>query len=471
MASIPSDPLHHTQDAASPKDSDRASPSSVPYLFVILHYESPLLGAARYDLTGLDQVTLGRGKERSAERYEEAGHPHLKLQLPDVMVSSSHARLVRKDSDWVLEDANSRNGCFINGERVSSRSLRDGDFIEIGGTLLRFRPCTLLPGHAGDFDTAVLSAPIPGLLTILPELSAQLEALGHVARSIMPVLLLGESGTGKEVLARAVHTLSGRVGAFVAINCGGLPTSLLESQLFGHLKGAFSGATRDEPGYVRTADRGTLFLDEIGDLPKDAQAALLRVLQEREVVPVGGTRPVKVDLRVIAATHRPLDDMVAKGTFRGDLLARLSGYRHLLTPLRDRREDLGLLIAELLRRSVGDRTNELRIGLGAGRLLVRHDWPLNVRELAQCLDAAALLAKDGLVEPEQLPSVIRKAPPLRPSLPEEYSDPETLRQALITLLERHRGRVTYVARDMGKARMQIHRWMQRFGIDPNDFRK
>jgi transcriptional regulator with AAA-type ATPase domain len=470
MASIPSDPLHRTQDPASPNDS--VSPASVPYLFVILHYDSPLLGAARYDLTGLDQVTLGRGPERRAERHEEDGRQHLKLQLPDGLISATHACLVRKDDDWVLEDANSKNGCFINGERVSSAPLRAGDFIEIGGTLLRFRSCTLLPGHAGDFDTAVLSAPIPGLLTILPELSAQLEALGHMAaRSVMSVLLLGETGTGKEVLARAVHTLSGRRGAFVAVNCGGLEDNLLKSQLFGHLKGAYTGATRDERGYVRAADRGTLFLDEIGDLPLDAQAALLRVLQEREVVPVGDTRPVKVDVRVIAATHRPLDDMVAQGTFRSDLLARLSGYRHLLTPLRERREDLGVLIAELLRRSGGDRANEIRISLGAGRLLVRHDWPRNIRELEQCLAAAALLAKDGLIEPAQLPSVVREAPPMRPSLPEEYSDPEKLRQVLITLLERHRGRVTHVAREMGKARMQIHRWMQKLDIDPNDYRK
>src|SRR5262249_24796529 len=156
----------------------------------------------------------------------------------------------------------------------------------------------------------------------------QLAALARIASMPIPVLLLGESGTGKEVLARAVHTLSGRSGAFVAVNCGGLSASLIESQLFGHVKGSFTGAGRDEPGLVRAADRGTLFLDEIGDLPLAAQAALLRVLQEREVVPVGGARPVAVDLRVVAATHRPLEKMAAKGDFRADLLARLSGYRH-----------------------------------------------------------------------------------------------------------------------------------------------
>ena len=147
------------------------------------------------------------------------------------------------------------------------------------------------------------------------------------------MLIEGESGTGKEVIARAIHGMSGRQGAFVPVNCGALPENLVESELFGYKKGAFSGAQTDHPGLVRSADGGTLFLDEIGDLPASSQAALLRVLQEKEVMPVGGTRAVAIDLRVVAATHRDLDDMVAEGSFRHDLFARLAGFRVTVPPL------------------------------------------------------------------------------------------------------------------------------------------
>jgi len=266
-----------------------------------------------------------------------------------------------------------------------------------------------------------------------------------------------------------VHSLSGRPGAFVAVNCGGIAASLLESQLFGHMKGAFTGAARDEPGFVRAADRGTLFLDEIGDLPLAAQAALLRVLQEREVVPVGGSRPIKVDLRVVAATHRPLDRMVAEGTYRADLLARLSGYRHLLVPLRARREDFGLILGDLLRRAELPGAGELRLTTAAGRRLLAHEWPLNIRELQQCLLVSAALAPHQVIDAEHLPIV----PGLgsRPALIErELDNPEALRDTIVGLLRQHRGNVSYVARDLGKARMQIHRWMRRFHLDPNAFR-
>src|SRR5262249_39800224 len=158
-----------------------------------------------------------------------------------------------------------------------------------------------------DADSTALGDRPPGLRTLLPAAGARVEAFERVARSDIPVLLLGETGTGKELLARAVHDLSGRRGAFVAVNCGALTPTLAEAPLCGHVRGAFSGAPRDEPGLIRSADGGTLFLDEIGDLPAATQAALLRVLQEHEVLPVGSTRPVAVDCRIVCATHRSLD--------------------------------------------------------------------------------------------------------------------------------------------------------------------
>jgi hypothetical protein len=378
------DPTASTTTEIDAEQECRPGTPSQPYLFIVLHCDRPLAGGARYGLSHVDAVTLGRGAARGATRPREGELRKLELRFPGSTISSMHARLVRCDDGWVLEDAESKNGSFVNGERVSRAVLNDGDFIEIGPVLLRYRAALpASPGAAVDLDSADLTPRAPGFVTLLPQLADQLADLARIARMPVTVLLLGETGCGKEMLANAVHTLSGRPGPFVAVNCGGLPASLLESQLFGHVKGSFTGAARDELGTIRSADRGTLFLDEIGDLPLPAQAALLRVLQEREVVPVGGTRPVKVDLRVVAATHRPLEHMAQRGEFRSDLLARLSGYRHQLVPLRHRIEDLGLLVGDLLRRSEVPAGVDLR--LAAGRRLLQHPWPANIRQLQQSL--------------------------------------------------------------------------------------
>jgi sigma-54 interacting transcriptional regulator/FHA domain-containing protein len=462
----------------STEDADtqqrRAEVLARAYLFVVLHGDRPLAGSSRHDLAELEVVVVGRGAERAARRGWDGPRRRLELRFPGGTVSSVHAHLERGEVGWTIVDAHSKNGTFVNGERVARAVLRDGDLLEIGSTLLVYRAALPRPSDEGltgapDLDSTALAALTPGLATLLPRLAGQFAALERIARMPIPVLLLGESGTGKDVLARAVHTLSGRPGVFVGVNCGGIAATLLESQLFGHVKGSFTGATRDEPGLVRAADRGTLFLDEIGDLPLTAQAALLRVLQEREVVPVGGSRPVKVDLRVVAATHRPLDKMAAEGAFRADLLARLAGYRHVLPPLRARREDLGLILGELLRRSEIPGAGELRLATGAGRRLLAYDWPLNIRELQQYLSVAAALAPRGVIEAEHLQLEPRAAP--GPAVIEQdLDDPETLRRTLVALLEQHRGNISHVARDLGKARMQIHRWMQRFDLDPDDFR-
>ncbi|HEX2574601.1 MAG TPA: sigma 54-interacting transcriptional regulator [Polyangia bacterium] len=451
------EPVHPESDPDVPQ----------PYLFVVLHCDHLLLGGARYRLAGLESVHIGRGAERSATR-DPLRH-HLDLRLPGSTISALHARLELGPDGWRFVDAKSRNGSYRNGERCAEAELRDGDLLQIGNNFLCYRAA--LPGGV-DLDSRTAASPAQGLTTLVPGHDERLRALEPVARSQVPVLLLGETGTGKEVLARAIHTLSGRRGAFVAVNCGGLAQGLVEDLLFGHKKGAFTNAASDAPGFVRAADGGTLFLDEIGDLPEPAQAALLRVLQEGEVVPIGGTRPIKVDLRVVSATHRPLDKMAARGAFRSDLLGRLAGHRHTLVPLRERREDLGLLIGELLRQA--DRTGAKvpRLATDVGYLLLQYDWPLNIRELKQCLDSSRVQAPSSSIRRRHLPAQVRE-PPMPPVQPLARPDPsdEELRQKLLLLLERHRGNVSHVARDLGKARMQVHRWLQRFGIDPDDFRK
>jgi DNA-binding NtrC family response regulator len=460
------------------REERKAQALARPFLFVALHCDQPALGGARYCLSELDVVDIGRGPERVASRVQEGGARRLDLRLPDVAISKAHARLVRTREGWAFEDLGSRNGSHVNDKRVQKAALRDGDFIELGNVILRYRAGLLSsPASAGDLD---LRAPdTAGLQTLVPPLADELKALARVARAPISVLLLGESGTGKEVLARSIHALSGRAGPLVAINCGALTASLLESQLFGHVKGAFTGAIRDEPGYVRRADGGTLFLDEVGDLPLPAQAALLRVLEENEVVPVGGTSPIKVDLRVVAATHKPLDKMAIRGELRVDLLARLSGHRHMLTPLRDRIEDMGILIRELLQRSKVPGASALGFTVEAGKLLVQQRWPLNIRELSQVLGVAAALAEESLIERAHLESahpVEQSQETVAPPEPEEEEEeeggmaPDELRGRLMALLEKHRGNVSGVARDMGKSRAQIHRWTQRFSISIDAYR-
>jgi transcriptional regulator with PAS, ATPase and Fis domain len=287
--------------------------------------------------------------------------------------------------------------------------------------------------------------------------------LRNVASSRVTILLRGATGTGKEVLASAIHQISGRVGPFQPVNCAAIPAGLVESELFGHRRGAFSGAVEDQPGIIRGADRGTLLLDEVGDLPLPAQAALLRVLQEGEVAAVGGARASKVDLRVIAATHRNLEEMVESGLFRADLLARLSGYVCTLPPLRERLEDFSLLVSSLLSR-IGASNTELSAEVA--RALLRYPWPLNIRELEKALSSAVALSAGGVIDLEHLPEAIRAAPA------KPRNDPaKMLREELIGQLRAHGGNISAVARAMGKARTQIQRWIRKFDLDPFSFHR
>jgi DNA-binding NtrC family response regulator len=269
------------------------------------------------------------------------------------------------------------------------------------------------------------------------------------------------------VLARAIHGLSGRLGTLVAVNCGGIPANLVEGELFGHKKGAFSGADQDRPGLIRSSDGGTLFLDEIGDLPLAAQAALLRVLQESEVLPVGGHRPHSLDLRVLAATHRDLGRLVQEGKFRHDLLARLDGVTLELPPLRDRREDLPVLMSSLLHKLAPERP-DLRFTPAAAHALLSYRWPLNIRELEQALAGALALSGAKPIDLAHLPATVAGRAAEEP--PRELSPDEARhRDELVALLREHGGNMAAVGRVLGKGRTQIVRWVTRYGIDVRSF--
>ena len=228
-----------------------------------------------------------------------------------------------------------------------------------------------------------------------------------VADSDATILIQGESGTGKELIAKEIHYRSRRAqGPFVSINCGAIPRDLLESNLFGHVKGSFTGAVRDAAGLFQVAEGGTFFLDEIGDMPHATQVKLLRALQEREIIPVGGTQPIKIDCRLVAATNADLEREVAEGRFRADLFYRLNVIPIKLPPLRHRRDDIPLLVDHFLKRQPSG-PEQKTVSKEAMEVLMKYDWPGNVRELENVMERALVLDESGVVEPEDLPEKIR----------------------------------------------------------------
>jgi transcriptional regulator with PAS, ATPase and Fis domain len=435
-----------------------------PFLFLALEAEQPLSGGARFGLAGTDEVLIGRGPRRQGSRDRSGGKRLLSVTVNSTFLSAVHARLSEEPQGWTIEDLNSRNGVFVNGQQVTRAVLSPGDVVALGRVffLVEFHEVAESAGDdpaAADLDVDTFKNDEPGLLTLLPGLADQTERLRFEAIRSSAVTVVGETGTGKEVVARAIHRLSGRSGPYVAINCGSIPRELIQSELFGNVKGAFSGATGNS-GYVRDAHQGTLLLDEIVASPPEVQVALLRVLQEKVVVPVGSTRPVPVDVRFVAAAQRPLAEAVASGTFRKDLQGRLEAFVFELPPLRDRVEDLGILVASCLRAAGVTAKDNPRLTPEAALRLLKYDWPLNVRELAHSIERAWARAKGGLIDESELP---------RPKAPAAAGG-ASLKDQLITHLRTTRGNVAETARRMGRARPLVHRWIKRFGIDPDSFR-
>ncbi len=321
-------------------------------------------------------------------------------------------------------------------------------------------------------------APVRGELTLVghsPAIIQVMKTLARVAPSQAAVLVLGETGTGKELVARTVHHYSDRADRrFVAVNCSALAEGLLESELFGHVRGAFTGASTARPGLFREADRGTLFLDEIGDISPGLQARLLRALQEHEIVPVGSETPVKVDVRILAATHRDLPALVREGRFRDDLYYRLNVVTLTLPPLRERRQDIPLLLDHFLRSlAARHRRGPVAVDPDAQRRLLGYDWPGNIRELQNVLERAMLLAEQDVIGPEHLPPDVRPSALAAPSASAvSDGDPSG---PLLSLEELERGHVAMVlqavhgsreeaARILGISRRTLTRMIQRWSL-------
>jgi two-component system response regulator GlrR len=284
------------------------------------------------------------------------------------------------------------------------------------------------------------------------------------------VLIQGESGTGKEVLARALHRASPRrEQPFVAINCGAMPAELLESELFGHVRGAFTGAAREHPGLFLSAHNGTVFLDEIGDMPPPLQVKLLRVLQEGEVRAVGATTTTPIDVRIVSATHRDLDAAILSGAFREDLYYRLNVVNLHLPPLRERRDDIALLAQHLLQKLNDKYPGGMRrFAPDALELLIAADWPGNVRQLNNVIEQCCALSTTPTIPATLVTRALRDKPADLPTLADARAQFE--REYLITLLRRTRGQVSEAARLAGRNRTELYRLLNRYGLSPAMFK-
>ena len=325
----------------------------------------PPLAARWLPLDGT-RIDIGRG-------------PGVAVALDAAGLSRRHAEIYRQGPACIAHDLGSTNGTYVNGRRVEYAPLSEGDVLRLGdvvGVVARAPAGAAPPGANDQTDDLITVGPE---VVFGPGLAEVLDQIRRVAPSDLPVTVIGETGAGKECAARTVHAFSRRRGAFQAVNCAALPAALAEAELFGHTRGAFTGADQARLGQVRAADGGTLFLDELADLPHPIQAKLLRVLQEHQVMPLGETRPIEVDLRVVAACQRPLDQLVAAGRLREDLAARIAGLVLTVTPLRQRPLDTGLLFLRFLDRCTGGQPPPVDPRLL--ECLLTYAWPGNVREL------------------------------------------------------------------------------------------
>ena len=415
----------------------------------------------------------------------------------DPGVSRRHAELRAISGGLLVTDLGSKNGTWVEGVRISEALLPSGSTIILGATELRISVIARAPGpspehpessespecrepRASRASRASRKSPesperrasdralfeLGAFATEHPPLAETLALLRRAATTDSTVLIEGATGTGKEGLARAVHDHSRRrEGPYVIVDCGAVTASLTESELFGHIKGAFTGAIADRPGALTAASGGTVFLDEIGELPLELQPKLLRALESRTVRPVGSPSDVRIDVRFIAATNRSLRDMVAEKTFRSDLYYRLAVIEVAVPPLSERPEDVPLLASRFVARQSEGRHSLTPAALTT---LTQYDWPGNVRELRNVIERATAVARTPAIEPSDL-----FARPISPAPIEATSSFHAAKEALIAsfekrfiegLLKRHEGNVSRAAREACLSRNALYELMKRVGI-------
>jgi transcriptional regulator with GAF, ATPase, and Fis domain len=439
-------------------------------------------------LTGNEQ-----GKEIEMTKAHVGGGRSIINDLPltDKAVSGTHFEIRSGDDGYKLVDLDSTNGTFCGDLRIKEVFLKPGTKFRVGHTEIQFlalNDVVEIPLSAEDRFGHVLGASVK-----MREIFATLE---KVAPSDLTVLLTGETGTGKELVARSIHNMSTRAAKpFVVLDCGAIPKDLIESTLFGHEKGAFTGAVGQHKGCFEQATGGTIFLDEIGELDIGLQPKLLRVLENRELKRVGGDRVIKIDVRVLAATNRDLRAMVNKGTFREDLYFRLSVIHVENPPLRQRKEDIPQLVHHFLAEVAKRRGMSMNVAVDSMQSLMSHEWPGNVRELRNVIERAASLCDTptitrgdlafgrsfGAPPPQQTSSAASGAAPsggggfdsalFEPG--KTFKDSKQLvldefeKRYLKGLLERNKGNITRSAHEAGLTRYHLRGLLKRHNLSPN----
>ena len=421
------------------------------------------------------------------------------IVLRDNTTSRYHCKIVQEDSGYVLVDLRSTNGTFINGVRIREAYLEPNCTILVGKLELTF--------NASEEKVAIEPSSsdrlghIVGRNKKMRELYAIIERIAPTATT---VVIEGETGTGKEVVAQTIHDLSPRKdGNMVIFDCGAVPPNLIESELFGHEKGSFTGATMSRQGLFELADGGTLFLDELGELPIDLQPKLLRALEQREVRRVGGSKPIKVDARIIAATNRDLQKEVKAGRFREDLFYRLSVVRLTLPSLRQRTDDIGVLVQHLLNERYADNPSGVTsLSPGALACMENYGWPGNVRELVNAIERSLSFCDSNSIQVDNLPEHIRPnggigqirvsddSSELRSvgteastSLPGEDLSQVPFKDAkeqwvssfekdyIVSLLTRHAGNISHAAREADIDRKYFRKLMKKYEISAADMKE
>jgi DNA-binding NtrC family response regulator len=426
---------------------------------------------------GLREIRIGRSREAD-------------LQLPDPSVSRLHARVYRVGQRYFLSDLGSRNGTHADGRPVTQLPLDDGQSFQIGPYRIHFLRSDTVPPSGEEPTVALASsgAPVPkspqpparrndnmapfGMIGNSASIRKLAEVVRRVGASDAAVLIEGETGSGKELVARGLHDVSVRHDRpFVVVNCGAISPELIESELFGHEKGAFTGATAQRRGAFELAHNGTIFLDEIGELPYTLQPKLLRVLEQKEIKRVGGNDTIQANVRILAATNRNLREEVARKTFREDLFFRVGAITVSVPPLRDRREDIAPIARHFLAgtngRSAGPMPSMNPAALDA---LISHDWPGNVRELRNAVLRAVVMADGAELDAADfafLNQAIRgnaESPVIEGLSRWEQAE----RANILAELSRQGGNKTRTARSLGIAKSTLFEKLKRYAIRPHE---
>jgi DNA-binding NtrC family response regulator len=440
------------------RDVERSQAGSTQLVLIVANDS----GLRMLPLPTCDSVTIGRGEEAD-------------IRISDPRVSRRHVRLYRQPS-LRIEDLRSANGTWVRRERLGpgeARELEVGDPVEIGGTILLLRWLLVR-------DTPTMAPPERADDGVGAAMRAVWTMADRAAQSTISVLILGETGVGKDVLAERIHMSSSRARQpFLRLNCAALSASLLESELFGHEKGAFTGATAARAGLLQSASGGTVFLDEVGELPLELQAKLLLVLERREVLPIGSARPRKIDVRFIAATNRDLAEQVERGAFRRDLYFRLNGVTVRVPPLRERVDEIEGLTRRFAEeachtsgRACPQFTPELLAAFRA------YSWPGNIRELRQTVERGILLCMGDVLGLEDVGPLDATAPLAQPRSP--AAQPQTPAEAtalsqqeeIVAALARCAGNQSRAAKLLGVSRNTLIARIKKYGLarplDPRD---